>query len=187
MKKTEIIALIRKIGGRLSKIKTPKDAKKEISRVLEEDGIPEDAELIPEEIVYIESLGFEVEAIEEEEEEPIKKKSKKEKPEKKTKKKNKKELSQVEPEKKSKKEKSEKKTGKRVEKREAFINCMTKFIDGVKKGRTREEIADHIKKKMPEWADTTVLAYISTGKNKKLCRFEKILVEDDKRRLTFKK
>jgi hypothetical protein len=122
-----------------------------------------------------------------------------EKPSKKSKKKSGKKEKKDKPEKTSKKEKSatkdkdkkskktEKKTGGRAEKRTAFINCIVKFINGAKKGRTREEIVSQVKKELPDFAKNTVLAYLSTGKNPKLCRFEKVMVEDGNKRLSFKK
>ena len=82
--------------------------------------------------------------------------------------------------------KKEKKHSRGAEKREKFIACIEKHISSAKRGRTRDSIVSHMESKMPEWAGTTVLAYISTGKNKKLCRFDNILVEDSKGRLSFK-
>ena len=197
MKKNEIISLIKKLNGKVGRDLTPKLAKQLIRDILEDDGVPDDADLTPEEMGYIEDLGFEIEAVEEEEEEPkkSKKKSKKEKKaeveeeeeEEKPKKKSKKEK----PEKKKaadsqKKEKKKKKHSRGAEKREKFIACIEKFITSAKRGRTREAIVGHMESKMPEWAGTTVIAYLSTGKNKKLCRFDNILVEDSKGRLSFK-
>ena len=51
---------------------------------------------------------------------------------------------------------------------------------------TRKQIIERVQAVMPEKTPAIILSAISHGKNPYYCRFSRLLVEDDKKRLRFR-
>ena len=177
--KKVVLGILGKLGVEYSDKINLGRAKKKLERAIEKEGI-EDIELSKAEIATLEAMGYELDADDEDEDGDEEDSEEIEEEESTSRKSSEKKSS------KSKKASAEKKEPKleKGKRKNEIIEAITKCIS--KRAKTRKEIIDIVLKRMPDVKPTTIQTHLSDGKNKKYCSFERLLVEDDKKRLSFK-
>jgi len=190
MTRAKLVKLMDKLGLNYTAKISADRAEKKIIREVEKNGVPEDIDLTDEEIEYFASIGFEVQI--EDDDEDDENDGEEGQDEENDEDNEDEDDDEDEPPAKSKKKSSTKKSANKESStrsaRTAKKNeILAAIVKALKKKRTRAEVVEFVQDMVEDAKETTIRTYLSDGKNPTYNPFEKLLVEDSNKKLSFQK